>query len=270
MKVLIIGAGNMGVTYGRSFIQASVVPRDSLFFIDRNTDKAEALGHYSLNPLHTEPSPFVSHMDLIILSVKPQDFASLAASLAPYIRPTQLVLSVMAGIRLDSLSRTLGVTHIVRAMPNLPAQVGQGMTVFTTSQAVTRGEVLTIQNLLNTTGKTLYTADESMLDAATAISGSGPAFVYYYMQAMIQSAARMGFSESEARLLVSQTFLGALDLLQRDSLTTEAWIDRVASRGGTTEAALAAFERLGLMQSIDEGLEAARVRATVLSMDAGK
>lgn len=264
MKVLIIGAGNMGTTYAQSFINGSVVNPEDMYFLEKGREKAELVREMSSNPLETVPSDFVREMDLIILSVKPQDFAALAETLTPYLRKDQLILSIMAGITVKSIFDRLGVDKIVRAMPNLPAQVGQGMTVFTTSKKVSKVEIFAIQNLLNTTGKTLYTPKEAMLDAATAVSGSGPAFVYYFMNAMMDGARQMGFTGSEAQLLVRQTFLGAINLLNRNSLHCQEWIEKVSSRGGTTEAAMACFSELKLDQQIAQGLEAARFRAEEL------
>ncbi|MEZ4828555.1 MAG: pyrroline-5-carboxylate reductase [Bacteroidia bacterium] len=265
MKVLIIGAGNMGTTYAQSFVAGSVVRPEDMFFLEKGTAKAGELRLLSSNPLQTVPGEFVREMDLIILSVKPQDFASLSETLTPFLRKDQLILSIMAGITVKRIFSKLGVEKIVRAMPNLPAQVGQGMTVFTTSKKVSKVEIFAIQNLLNTTGKTLYTPHEPMLDAATAVSGSGPAFVYYFMNAMMEGARNMGFSGSEAQLLVSQTFLGAINLLNRNSLNCQEWIERVSSKGGTTEAAMRYFGGVELEKLITNGLEEARKRAEVLS-----
>jgi len=265
MKVMIIGAGNMGLTFGQSFINASVIHREDLYFMDRNESKTEAIRSLSVHPLSTEPSVIVAEMDLVILAVKPQDFANLAEPLRPYLHRDQLVVSIMAGLSVERIAQRLRVPKVVRAMPNLPAQVGQGMTVFTTSEAVTRIESYTVQNLLNTTGKTLFTEDEALIDSATAISGSGPAFVFYYMSAMMETARLMGFNQAEAQLLVRQTFMGALHLLNRDQLTCEDWIQRVSSRGGTTEAAIKRFDADELRQHIQRGLEAARLRAIELS-----
>ena len=265
MKVMIIGAGNMGLTFGQSFINASVIHREALYFMDRSEAKAEAVRPLSTHPLSTEPSVIVAEMDLVILSVKPQDFPALAEPLRPYLRQDQLLVSIMAGLSVASIQDRLHLPKVVRAMPNLPAQVGQGMTVFTTSEAVTRIESYTVQNLLNTTGKTIFTETEALLDSATAVSGSGPAYVFYYMSSMMEAARAMGFSEAEAQLLVRQTFLGALQLLQRDQLTCEDWITRVASKGGTTEAALRSFDQDQLRQHIQAGMEAARLRAIDLS-----
>jgi pyrroline-5-carboxylate reductase len=163
-----------------------------------------------------------------------------------------------------TISEALGISKIVRAMPNLPAQVGQGMTAYTSSEAVTRLELVMVQNLLATTGKNIYVERESMLDAATAISGSGPAYVFYFMRAMMSRAEAMGFTKSEAELLVLQTFAGGVNLYEANNLNCDEWIQRVASRGGTTEAALECFGESRLNEQIENGLQAALDRAIEL------
>lgn len=255
----------MGLTFGQSFIDANVVSRDMLYFLERNEDRAAYLEEITNNPLHTQPSVFVKNMDLIVLAVKPQDFPALAPVLKPFLLPSQLVLSIMAGVPMERIQSALGVGRVIRAMPNLPAQVSQGMTVFTTTAEVEPQEILLVQNLLNTTGKTLYTPNEAMLDAATAVSGSGPAFVFFFMQAMMDAAKEMGFSNSEAQLLVEQTFRGSVNLLFQNHHSCEEWIRRVSSRGGTTEAAMGKFKSLGVSKHIQSGLKAALERAIALS-----
>ena len=209
MKTLIIGAGNMGLTYAQNFINSNLLTKDHLFFLERTIEKFPLLQPYSHNELMTDPSPLVREMDMIILSVKPQDFPSLAPTLQDYLHPDQLIISIMAGIQIHHIQESLGIPKVIRAMPNLPAQVGMGMTVFTTSQEVSKKDFFIAQNLLSTTGKALYTTDENYLDAATAISGSGPAYVFFFMNSLIKTAKIMGFSEAEAQLLVQQTFLGS-------------------------------------------------------------
>jgi pyrroline-5-carboxylate reductase len=265
MKILIIGAGNMGLTFGASFINASVIHAEDLYFMDRLPDKAKGIQGLSAHPLMTAPCAQVAEMDLVILGVKPQDFPALAEVLRGYLRPDQLLLSIMAGISVASIQAALGIQKVVRAMPNLPAQVGQGMTVFTTSEQVRRIESHTVQNLLSTTGQTLFADKEEMINPATAISGSGPAYVFYFMNAMMDAAQAMGFSRAEAQLLVRQTFRGGLNLLDRDHLSCQDWIKRVSSKGGTTEAAIHRFDQDELASKIQRGLEAARKRAVELS-----
>lgn len=265
MNLLIIGAGNMGLTYGHSFINSGVVSRDQLYFLERTESKAVAVRDVSDNPVFTEPGAYLQNMDLIILAVKPQDFLTLAKAIRPYLHQDHILLSIMAGIRLGVIQEATGVSKVVRAMPNLPAQVGLGMTVFTASDQVSRVEIFSIQNLINTTGKTLYAPDEEQIDVSTAISGSGPAFVFFFMQAMIEAGREMGFSDSEAQLLVKQTFLGSVNLLHKNEVSCAEWIQRVSSKGGTTEAAMNRFRDQEVSARIKTGLRAAFERAVALS-----
>ena len=265
MKIVIIGGGNMGLTYAHSFINANIIRRSDLFFVDRGQRRDAEMHHLSIHPLFERPDSFISKMDLIVLAVKPQDFHELSERLSQFTRKEQLVLSIMAGISIESLQAALGTPKVIRAMPNLPAQVGQGMTVFTTTKKVSRSELLSVHNLLNTTGKTLYTDNEMMIDAATAISGSGPAYVFFFMNSMIETARQMGFSDAEAQLLVRQTFHGSIDLLNQDELDCEDWVKRVSSKGGTTEAALKAFQQEDFVSALEAGLTAAFERARELS-----
>ncbi|MEM6805709.1 MAG: pyrroline-5-carboxylate reductase [Bacteroidota bacterium] len=266
MKVLIIGAGNMGMTYGQSFINSSILDRSDLYVLERNQEKAAHIQAISSHEQEADAGEFIRDMDLIILSVKPQDFTALAKAIRPYLRPDHLIMSIMAGIKISGIERELGLKKIVRAMPNLPAQVGLGMTVFSTSIEVSRLEIFTVQNLLNTTGKTLYVENEELIDSATAISGSGPAYVFYFMESMMNTAKSMGFSDAEAQLLVKQTFLGSINLLNKNSLSCADWIRKVSSKGGTTEAAVKEFNSQHLEDKIKSGLDAAERRAQELSL----
>lgn len=265
MKVLIIGAGNMGMTYGQSFVNASILSSTDLHVLEKHGGKEEQIKGISSHAIETSPGEFIRDMDLIILSVKPQDFQELAKAIRPYLRPDHLILSIMAGIKVSGIERQLGIKKIVRAMPNLPAQVGLGMTVFTTSLEVSRLEIFTVQNLLNTTGKTLYVENEDLLDSATAVSGSGPAYVFYFMESIMKTARGMGFSDAEAQLLVKQTFLGSINLLNKNNLSCSEWITKVSSKGGTTEAAIRQFGQIELEAGIKAGLLAAENRAQELS-----
>jgi pyrroline-5-carboxylate reductase len=264
MKILIIGGGNMGKTYADAFIANHAVPQDDLYILEHYEEKVALFKSQGFRHVFFEPGDYLRQMDLVILAIKPQDSAALLPRIAPYLGPHQTVLSIMAGVTMRTIAAVLPTAKIVRAMPNLPAQIGMGMTGFTSADAVSKEETFAIQNLLNTTGKSLYFDDEAKLDAVTAISGSGPAYVYYFMDAMIQSAMGMGFSNAQAEVLVEQTFMGAIHLQSMHHLSCSEWIARVASRGGTTEAALQAFGQHDLANSIGQGLAAALRRATEL------
>jgi pyrroline-5-carboxylate reductase len=264
MKILIIGAGNMGKTYAKSLLSNYFTQPENLFLLDVKPVDEPYLKDVPKANISTSANENISQADIILLAVKPQDFDALFPSIAPFLHSEQIALSIMAGVTMHKLSESLHLPKIVRAMPNLPAQIGMGMAVFTCTSALDKKELFIIQNLLNATGKSIYVEDEKLIDAATAISGSGPAYVYYFMQAMIDKAEEMGFSKSEAELMVNQTFMGAVHLHNQFDFTCNEWIARVASKGGTTEAALKSFNEHDLHHHIGRGLQSALVRANEL------
>jgi len=264
MKILIIGGGNMGKTYARSLLRAHLVKPEDLMVLERSPEQAEKLRGESIGVVHTDPAHCLNVADLIILAVKPQDSSALFATLRPSTDPQQVYLSIMAGVTIETIRKGLGVEKVIRAMPNLPAQIGLGMTSYTASDAVTRIELVLVQNLLNTTGKAIYVDNEYAIDATTAISGSGPAYVLYFMQAMIEVAQEMGFNASQAELLVAQTFRGAVELQMKNDANCEEWIQRVSSKGGTTEAAINSFKATSVFADIKNGAKAALARAEEL------
>jgi pyrroline-5-carboxylate reductase len=264
MKIMIAGGGNMGRTYADSFTANQTVSKADLYILEHYQEKVAQFVDAGYHNTYCEGGNWVSEMDLIVLAVKPQDAEGLYPILARYIKPEQMVLTIMAGVRIEKLRAALPTTKILRAMPNLPAQIGMGMTGFTADKSVTLAELFEVHNLLNTTGRSQYFEDENLLDAVTAISGSGPAYVFYFMQAMISQAEAMGFSKPQSELLVAQTFMGAIHLLKGNNLSCEQWIQRVASKGGTTEAALKSFDQQEIAEHIGIGLNAALDRAVEL------
>lgn len=264
MKVLIVGYGNMGKTYANSFIGSRFIKPDDIFVLVRNETSSSTDNSIPKANFSHLATKIISDFDIVILAVKPQDFAVLAQSIKPFLKDSQIIFSVMAGITLTTLKYQLSCSKIVRCMPNIPTQIGMGMTVFTASANVDRKELFIIQNLINTTGKSVYVENEKLIDAATAISGSGPAYVFYFMQSMIKAAVDLGFNESEAELLVNQTFMGSVAIQNSYSLSNEEWIAKVASKGGTTESALRIFESGFLEKTIVDAVKAANERALEL------
>lgn len=265
MRILIIGGGNMGLTYAHSFLRSHIVTEENLYILEKSSDKAESLKKLKVGSVYSEPGSYIRSCDLIILAVKPQDTLQLFPSMSSHIDHQQVILSIMAGVKIETISKALGTKKIIRAMPNLPAQIGSGMTVFTSSEDITRIELVMVQNLLNSSGKTIYVEQEDSIDAATAISGSGPAYVFYVMQCLIESALDMGFSQAEADLLTYQTFKGAVDLYNKFDISCDEWISKVSSKGGTTEASIQSFNENQLKQIFSEGVHKALERAKQLS-----
>jgi pyrroline-5-carboxylate reductase len=264
MKILVIGGGNMGLTFAKSFLATHIVVAEDMYVLEKSLEKAEELKSQNVGTIFGEPGDYIKESDLIILAVKPQDATELFSRIKPYIDPQQVILSIMAGVKIDKIVDGLGTKKVVRAMPNLPAQIGVGMTVFTSSNDVTRIELVTVQNLINSTGKAVYVEKEEMIDAATAISGSGPAYVFYFMQGLIEAAENMGFSKAESELLSYQTFRGAIELFNKFDFSCQEWISKVMSKGGTTEAAFNVFNSEETKEGFKKGVHRALERAVEL------
>ena len=170
----------------------------------------------------------------------------------------------MAGVTINYIQEALGIKKVVRAMPNLPAQVGKGLTSYVSAEEVSRLELFMVEGLLDTTGKSLRVKSEKYIDASTGISGSGPAYVFCFMQSMMEAALQMGFSENVSKVLVSQTFTGAVELFNQNNLNPDTWMEMVASKGGTTRAALDSMEDNNVNELIKEAAFAAFGRAVEL------
>ena len=264
MKVMIMGFGNMGKTYANSFISSRFIKPEDIHVLVRDISKIQPENGIPNANFVAIPSTKIKEYDIIILAVKPQDFKNLAATIKPFMNENQLLLSVMAGVTIATIQKELNCQKVVRSMPNIPTQIGMGMTVFSASSTVDRKELFIIQNLINTTGKSVYVEDENLLNAATAISGSGPAYVFYFMNAMIKAAVELGFNESEAELLVNQTFMGSVAIQNSYSLSNQEWIAKVASKGGTTESAMKVFNQNILDEIIVNAVKSANTRAIEL------
>ncbi len=256
----------MGQTYANSFIGSGFVQPKDMFVLSRNEVQKKKEYLIPKQNFSTTATKELFNVDIIIVAVKPQDFKQLSEQIKTFLKQEHLVLSVMAGISIERIQNELNVEKVVRSMPNISTQIGQGVTVFSASTEIDRKELFIIQNLINTTGKSLYVSDEKMLNPATAISGSGPAYVYYFMNAMIQAAENLGFSTSEAIFLVNNTFLGAAQLQNRSKLSHQDWMEKVASKGGTTEAALNFFNKKNVSENLIQAIELANKRALELGV----
>jgi pyrroline-5-carboxylate reductase len=265
MKIAIIGCGNMGMAFARAFLQYNLVSKDDLLLIEKSAERSATLRAEKAGVVVDTIGPVVSGADLVILSVKPQDFSTVQAELRTVLRPEQVILSIMAGLPIALIQERLGHRKIIRAMPNTPALLGMGITGFTASPDITLGDLRRVENLINATGRSIFLDDEAMLDAVTALSGSGPAYFYYVVKAMIEAGRQMGFDEATASLFVKQTMLGAYHLINTADQSLDDLIRAVASKGGTTEAALLAFQTGHLAETLIAGIRAAQTRAGELS-----
>lgn len=206
---------------------------------------------------------------LVVWAVKPQTFRDAAAQASPF-TPRALHLSVAAGIRSDSIAQWLGSERIVRAMPNTPALVGKGMTALFARAAVNDDDKRWVDRVIATTGESLWVAAEADLDAVTALSGSGPAYVFFFLEAMTQAGIEMGLPREQAYRLSVGTFAGASELARASQDPPEVLRQRVTSKGGTTHAAITSMEQDQIKALFVKALHAARDRAQELGDEFGR
>ncbi len=208
--------------------------------------------------------------DIIVLAVKPQQMAHVCATLKPHVG-TQLIISIAAGIRTQDLSRWLGGhTHIVRAMPNTPALALAGMTGLYAMPGVSKEHKDAAQAVLGAAGATMWFDDENNLDAVTALSGSGPAYVFYFLEAMQQAGVELGLTSQAARSLGVCTFLGAAKLAAESTEDASVLRARVTSKGGTTERALSVMDAAELKAHMVEAIKQAAARSKELGDELGR
>ena len=199
----------------------------------------------------------------VVWAVKPQLFAEAAAPCAAFVGGA-LQVSVMAGVRCAAIAAASGSVRVVRAMPNTPALIGQGIAGLYAEPSVSAAERSAVAALFAPTGQTLWVAHEADLDAVTALSGSGPAYVFYFLEAMMQAAAEMGLQPEQGRALGQATFAGAAALAMRSELSPTALREQVTSKGGTTHAAITSLESDNVKAAFVRALHAARARAEEL------
>ncbi|UMB54238.1 pyrroline-5-carboxylate reductase [Lutibacter sp. A64] len=264
MKVLVIGAGNMGLTYAEGMSKSKLLKKKNIMVIDKSDEKLDEIRQISHFDAYNNLEDCIPNADIIFVAVKPYHAEELFKTIQPLVSSDQIIISIMAGITIDVIQNLSGITKVVRAMPNLPASVGLGLTSYVASSNVSRIELLTVESLLSTTGKSILVSSENLIDASTGISGSGPAYVFYFMQSMMEAALQMGFSKNDSKLLVSQTFTGAIELFNQSNLSPNSWMQRVASKGGTTQAALDSMDDNNVNELIKEAAFAAFARAVEL------
>ena len=267
-KITFIGGGNMAAAIEGGLIASGMSPPD-IEVVEINAEArtrlAASLGVQVCADLHA-----AALHGLIVLAVKPQGLPQVATALAPRLSG-QLLLSIAAGIRLKDLTRWLGGhTQIVRAMPNTPALVGAGMTGLYAGAAVAQEARSAAEAVMRAVGGVVWVADEELLDAITAVSASGPAYVFYFIESLEAAAVAEGLSPASARQLALQTFFGAAKLALESSEEPAVLRERVTSRGGTTERGIAALEAAAIKPAIARAVAAARQRCITLGDELGK
>ena len=266
--IAFIGGGNMASAIIGGLLRQGLQP-SQITVVEPFADTAAKLQQdFGITALPCAGSA-LSHADLVVWAVKPQVFNEAAIPVKPF-TPSALHLSVAAGIRTDSISRWVGSDRVVRCMPNTPALVGQGITGLFACPSVTADDKTLVELIIGTTGQFLWLQQESHLDAVTALSGSGPAYVFYFLEAMTQAGVGMGLTAEQAYTLAVATFSGASSLAAASKDAPEVLRQRVTSKGGTTYAAITSLDEAGMKTSFVKAMQAAEVRARELGDEFGK
>ncbi len=262
-----VGGGNMASAILGGLINAGH-PASRVLVVEPASAQADIVREKFAVRVEAAGGAALAGADIVVWAVKPQVFAEAAAPCAAFVGGA-LHLSVMAGIRSDTVARATGSERVVRAMPNTPALIGEGIAGLFARAAVTADDRAAIERVLAPTGQTLWVAQESDLDAVTALSGSGPAYVFFFLEAMMQAAAEMGLSAGQGRRLALATFSGATSLAHASDESPETLRSRVTSKGGTTHAAIAAMDAAGVKPAIVAAVRAAQARAKELGDEFG-
>lgn len=272
-QIAFLGGGNMATAIITGMINQGGFTPQQIVVLEHNADHRDHL-HRTLGVTVFENLAVATHLspDVWILAVKPQSMKAALAELSPLIKADQVVLSIAAGLTIATLSEWLQQhKKVVRTMPNTPALVGKGVTgIYAPLSIVTENEQVLINQILSAVGVNIWLQTEAEIDTIAAISGSGPAYVFYVMEHLTAAARQLGFDEETAKLLVQNTFSGAVALADASEDPVSVLRERVTSKGGTTAAALAVFNAQGIDQALIQGTQAATERARELAVELAK
>lgn len=263
-KITFIGAGVMGEAMIKGVLHQKLVKPEQITAADLRESRLKDLKKtYGIN-YTTDNLEAAKNADVLVLSVKPQVMDKVLPALRGQVDGVTLIVSIVAGVTIQSISSRLLNARVVRSMPNTPGQIGQGITVWTASPDVAKEQQKQAELIISALGEQIHVDDERFLDMATALSGSGPAYVFMFMEAMIDAGVHMGFSRRDAEKLVTQTLLGSVLYAKQSGLHPAQLRNQVTSPGGTTAAALHEMEKGGLRTVLSEGVWAAYTRSQAL------
>jgi pyrroline-5-carboxylate reductase len=269
LKISFIGGGNMATALIGG-LAGKLTPGANIHVVDLNAEALQKLhAQFGVTTAQTIDAA-IGASDVVVLAVKPQQMREVVAQLQPHVS-TQLLLSIAAGIRAVDLSRWLnGHAAIVRTMPNTPALIGKGITGMVATRGVSPQQRAAADAIMRAVGATVWLDDETLIDPVTAVSGSGPAYVFYFIEAMQQAAQEMGLSAEQGTQLAIATFAGAAQLAAQSTEPVSLLRERVTSKGGTTHAALTSMEGDGVKAAIVKALKAAAARGKELGEEFGR
>ena len=264
MRIAFIGGGNMGAAMLSAILKKGLAGAGDIIISEPLEERRQQLGERYGVAVTDSNIKSIKGADVVILAVKPQTLESVMADTGGHLKTGQLVISILAGKSLKTLTDGLKHQALVRAMPNTPAQIGRGITVWTATAAVTDEQRRQSADILGATGKQIFSSDEAMIDKATAVSGSGPAYVFLFAEALIEAAEELGIPPATARELVLSTLQGATEFAITSDSPLAELRRMVTSPGGTTAAALQELEEGGFNELVKQAVAAAYKRAREL------
>ncbi|MDI6814602.1 MAG: pyrroline-5-carboxylate reductase [Dehalococcoidales bacterium] len=257
MKIVFIGGGVMGEAILSAILNKGMSPPQAISVSDVDEARRNYLEKEYGVAVMRDNRLAVDKGDVVVLAIKPQNLVEVMAELSGQLKSTQLVLSIVAGARINTLCLGLNHRFVVRVMPNTPAQIGQGISVWTATTEVTEQQKEWAASILGAMGKEIYVDDEGYIDMATAVSGSGPAYIFLFVESVIDAAVHIGLPRDMAQELVLETLLGSVHFMQRSGKGPAELRRMVTSPGGTTAEALLQLEKGGFSDLLMQAVSAA-------------
>jgi len=266
-RVAFIGAGVMGEAMIKGLLARELIQPAAITASDPHLERGQELkDRYGLH-FTTDNAVAATDADIVVLSVKPQVMGKVLPGLHNRIREDALVMSIAAGVKLSRIVQGCENRNVVRAMPNTPGQISEGMTAWVATSEVSDEQLLWAELVLGALGETLRVSDEKFMDMATALNGSGPSYVFLLMEALIDAGVHMGFSRQDSQKLVQQTMLGAVNYAIKSGKHPAELRNQVTSPGGTSAAALYQLEKGSVRTTISQAVWAAYKRSVELGQD---
>ena len=267
MPISFIGGGVMAEALIKGIVNSGVSKPKDIIVSEPLEERCSYLkSEYGIRTVNKNRD-LIDYGGLLLLSVKPQTLPKIYSELSGAIKPDRSVVSIAAGVTSDNICRGLSHTSIIRVMPNTPAQIGEGISVWTASDEVSASDKILVEDMLNTLGENYYVEDEKLVDMATALSASGPAYVFLFLESLIEAGVYLGMNRTMARTLAIKTIQGSVELVKSSGKHPAELKDMVTSPGGTTIEALVSLENDGFRPAVINGVRAAFERSREMGIE---
>ena len=261
MKIAFIGGGVMGEAMLSAILDKGLSLPQAISVSDVNQARCQHLGQKYGVAVMSNNRQAIEGSNVVVLAIKPQNLVEVMAELGGQLKSAQLVLSIIAGARINTLRRGLNHHRVVRVMPNTPAQIGEGISVWTATAEVTKQQKRWAASILGAMGKEIYVDDEKYIDMATAVSGSGPAYIFLFVESLVSAAVDIGLPRDMAQELVLEVMLGSVHFMHKSGKEAAELRRMVTSPGGTTAEALLQLEKGGFSDLLKQAVNAAYDKA---------